>query len=102
VTGVELFVYYRVRLDRLVRAHDAVRDLQTRLCLRHPALRARLLRRPEVEGGCETWMEIYTCDPDGLSESLCSEIEQQAGALAPLLEGARHVEAFVPNPPRQG
>ena len=95
----ELYVYYRVRAATAADALAAVRRMQRELRARHPELIARLLRRPEAADGLQTWMETYAVDParegGGVGSELQSDIENQAQALLPLLDGARHVEVFV-------
>jgi Domain of unknown function (DUF4936) len=91
----ELFVYYRVRSDNAAEANAAVQRMQAQLRDDHPHLSARLLRRPEEEDGLQTWMEIYAAEV-GITDEMSSSIETQAFALAPLIDGPRHTEVFVP------
>ena len=109
----ELFVYYRVRPAHADAARRAALAFQGALSLRHPALKARLLRRDENvirgiggdsdsdsgSGTEQTWMETYAVDArthaGGVSEALQAEIEAGACALAPFIHGARHTEVFI-------
>jgi len=63
----ELFIYYRSRVECAAEVAALVRGFQAQLRLEHPALVARLLRRPESKDGLLTWMETYafaTMNPD--------------------------------------
>jgi hypothetical protein len=94
----ELFVYYRVRASDAAAALASVQRLQALLSDRFPGLRARLLRRPDTaDHELQTWMETYATDPprDGISAELQAAIEAEAGMIAPLIQGTRHVEVFV-------
>lgn len=92
----ELFVYYRVRSNDAPALKAAVRDMQARLRAEHPALTARLLRRPDENGGLQTWMETYSATRiGGVTPELQTHIEAQAQALSPLIDGPRHTEAFI-------
>ena len=113
----ELFIYYRVRSTQAGAARRVALAFQAELRSRHPALRARLLRRDEgmhtsigigsdsdVDGATanaseQTWMETYEVDPRidtaGVSAALQAEIEACALGLAPFVHGARHTEVFI-------
>jgi Domain of unknown function (DUF4936) len=96
---LELFVYYRARVADAAPVQVAVEAMQARLRARHPALIARLLRRPEPQDECHTWMEAYATDPArapaGIDASLQAAIDSAAAAeLQPLLVGPRHTEVF--------
>ena len=113
----ELFIYYRVRSAQVGAARRVVLAFQAELRSRHPALKARLLRRDEgmhtsigsdsdsdVDGATanaseQTWMETYEVDPRidaaGVSAALQAEIEACALGLAPFVHGARHTEVFI-------
>lgn len=88
----ELFIYYRCPAAADAAVQQAALAMQARLCARHPALQARLLRRPP-SGPATTWMEVYAA-PGGVDEALAADIEAEAAALGPWLEGPRHVEVF--------
>ena len=94
----ELFIYYRVRQLHRDAAQTEVRRFQAGLRAHHPALRARLLRRPAEIDGLQTWMETYALDdaPGGISKTVQAEIAHAAEALARWIDGARHIEVFEP------
>jgi hypothetical protein len=94
----ELFIYYRTTIENAGVLQAAAQALQADLQMQHPGLQARLLRRPQAADGLHTWMETYAApqSPNGISESLQSEIETAAIAkLASLITGPRHTESFV-------
>jgi hypothetical protein len=94
----ELFIYYRTTIENASVLHAAALALQADLQMQHPGLQARLLRRPEAADGLHTWMETYAApqSPNGISESLRSEIETAAIVkLASLITGPRHTESFL-------
>jgi hypothetical protein len=93
----ELFIYYRVRAGDAAAALAAVQRLHAELRERFPGLRARLLQRPETDQGLLTWMETYATDPGtgGIDAAMQTHIETRASALLPLIQGARHTEAFT-------
>ena len=91
----ELFIYYRVRLDRAAAVQAAVQRLHAQLRYDNPQLSARLLRRPDEENGLQTWMEIYTAEL-GITDDIQARIEAGAHALLPLIDGPRHIEVFIP------
>lgn len=98
MSGRELFVYYRVAAADAPRCEVAVLDMQARLMAHAPRLLARLLARPETAEGLETWMETYAVEgppAGGIDVALEARIEAEAAALAPLLQGPRHVEVFI-------
>ena len=95
----ELFVWYRVRAERVGEARAAVREMQDALASRWPGLQARLLTRDEVGGG-QTWMETYAraggaTETRGIDAAIEDGIATAARSLAALIESPRHVEAFV-------
>ena len=93
----ELFVYWRTAA-----VADDVRTvaaaLQAALRAAHPGLQARLLRRGDAAaGGVDTWMETYAlpASSGGVDTDMQAAIDgAAAAALAGLIDGARHVEAF--------
>ncbi len=96
------FIYYRVLADDLPRAVEAVRRAQARLCEEQPGLRAALMQKSPAAGAHEpmTLLEIYSVAADWPAEgaaTLPAAIEHLAGAaVAPWLQGPRHLEAFEP------
>lgn len=95
-----VYVYYRVQAADLVDAVQAARALQAQLRDRWPGLQAELLARPEAgSDDARTLMEVYALDaePGGLDAPRQAAIEAAAAqALAPWLQGPRHVEVFTP------
>ena len=95
----ELFIYYRADPAQREFVASAVADFQARLRARYPWLVTRLLRRPELTDGLETWMETYSADRslriNGVSAEVQADIEQHALVIAPCLGSPRHVEVFV-------
>ena len=79
------YVYYRVPQARLAEALVAVRSL-------HAALGAavELLRRPGLSNGLVTLMEVYQLEDDAVQALEAGA----AAALAPWLDGPRHIEVF--------
>jgi hypothetical protein len=91
---IELYFYWRARTGELEPALAAARALQHRLRERFPDLDARLLRR--AEGSPGTVMEIYAC-PGGIDDARRRCLQEDGDtALAPWLDGPRHLEVFVP------
>jgi hypothetical protein len=88
---VDLYVYYKVReLDAAALA-PRVRALQADVAARHGAT-GQLKRRPESEGGLQTWMEVYA----GVDADFAARLDAAArdAALSALTAGPRHVEIF--------
>ncbi len=88
----QLYVYYRVDLAQLPAAVAAVTAVQARWLVRHPQAHLALLRRPELREGQVTLMEVLQLPATDLplAEAEC------AAAVAPWLQGPRHVERFEP------
>lgn len=82
-----LYVYYRVAGPALAATVHAVRMLQASLTAAHSGLRAELLRRPELDEGEVTLMEVYA---GGVTPALLAAIAQAASALPQ----PRHNELF--------
>jgi thiamine pyrophosphate-dependent acetolactate synthase large subunit-like protein len=96
----ELFIYYRSQVRHAAAVEAAVRDMQSVLRARHPALEARWLRRIDDDSDRMTWMETYRAaspalHPQGVQAELQREIETLAARhVAPWIDGTRHVEVF--------
>ena len=89
-----LYIYYRVAEVDLPAALAAAQALRCTLLAAHPGLTAELLRRPGLQQGQVTLMETYA-HRLGVHGALAGLIEQHAAAaLAPWLQGPRHVERF--------
>ena len=92
----ELYVYYRVAPADAAAAETGVLTLQRRLREEHAGLQARLLRRPELHNGFETWMETYSCNGQGgVTPAQQAAIESAAAALSACIAGPRHTEVFI-------
>jgi len=95
----ELFIYYHVPGDKAAQAGPAVRDMQSRLRAEWPMLQARLLLKIGAVDAMQTWMETYAMPAEsggvGIGADLQTRIASAALALAPFIEGLRHVEAFA-------
>ena len=96
----EIFVWYRVRRDRADAARLAVLAMQRRLQNERPALQSRLLVRDD--GETSTWMESYSLssspsanEDHGIDDGIEVAIAAAAAELDELIDGPRHVEAFV-------
>lgn len=89
---VHLYIYWRVAEADATAAEQAVVAWQRELCAAEPGLRAGLLRRADADRpGLVTLMECYR----GASDLLAAELTEGA-PLVTWLQGARHVERFVP------
>jgi len=92
--GRELYIYYRVAAATWREAAMAVHAMQQQLRHSRPDLSARLLHRPDAQGGDVTLMEVYTDATRGIDDTLAAQIEAAAVALRPWLRGPRHCESF--------
>lgn len=97
----ELFIYYHSQAQHARSVRTAVTAFQQTLCERHAGLEARLLCRNGSPSTNITWMETYrlstAANGPGVDTALQAEIESLAAcALAGLIEGQRHMEAFEP------
>jgi Domain of unknown function (DUF4936) len=102
LSGVELYVYYRVAPADEALACAQVQALQQRLGAELPGLQARLLRRGADASsasagstGLSTWMETYR-HADGLGAAQLALIRQAAQGVPGRCVGARHEECFEP------
>lgn len=91
----DLFIYYRVPAEHAAQMQKKVTVMQAALS-EHWPVSAALKRRPELQEGCETWMEIYSQVPDDFPAALESAVHQ--GQLLALTQGQRHIEIFVDIP----
>lgn len=89
-----LFIYWKVRPDRLAGALAAARALQAELTQSAPALVAKMFQRADAVGDAATVMETYAL-PGGLDAALLlTIIDRSQAALAPWSIAGRHVEQF--------
>ncbi len=97
MAGRELFVWYRVRRESVDEARAVVAAMQRTLAAQWPGLQTRWLVRDD--GETATWMETYARSASNVAGGIDAEIETAIAAaalpLAALIEGDRHVEAFV-------
>ena len=82
-----LYVYYRVAGHLLAATVQAVQLMQVNLTTAHPGLRAELLRRPDLDQGTITLMEVYA---GSVSTALLAALAQASAALPQ----PRHNELF--------
>jgi hypothetical protein len=80
LSALRRYVYYRVREADLAAAAAALGALPGEV---------ELLRRPGADDGLVTLMEVHRNEDPAL-EAQC------AAAVAPWLQGVRHVEVFAP------
>lgn len=85
--ALRLYVYYRVASPALGATVQAVGLVQAALLAAHPGLQAELLRRPALDPGEVTLMEVYA---GSVTPALLSAIERAAAALPQ----PRHNELF--------
>lgn len=102
MSGVELYVYYRVAAADEALACAQVQALQQQLGVELPGLQARLLRRGAdgsstgaEPGGLSTWMETYR-HADGLGADWLALIRQATQGVPDRRAGPRHEECFEP------
>lgn len=93
---LELYIYYQVSDANAPRLLALVQGMQASMATTHN-VGTGLKRRPESEGGLQTWMEIYT----GAGPAFSSALEDAATAagVAGLVTGRRHTEVFTEMPP---
>ena len=92
---VQLYIYYRVPPEHLRAVASAAQAMQAAFRTRHPGLRCELLRRPGLQAGQATLMEVYRC-PSGIDDALAQAIADAALALTALGAGPRRTEQFAP------
>ena len=89
---VDLYVYYKVRIEDAARLEPLVRSLQARVA-GLASKGVQLKCRPGSRDGLQTWMEVY---PD-VSDSFAAGLEQAAldAGFDGLIVGPRRAEVFV-------
>lgn len=99
------FIYYRVHLADLAAAAAVAREGQRVLCDARPGLAASLMQRPSSAASPDappqmTMLETYRAPldwPADWAATLPAAIDHTLGAaLAPWLQGPRHLEVFEP------
>ncbi|MGI4845701.1 MAG: DUF4936 family protein [Janthinobacterium lividum] len=91
---IDLYVYYKVRIEDARELAPRVRAMQLRLTgARDEHGGALLQRRPDVRDGLQTWMEVYP----GVDDAFGARLEQAAAdaGIAGLIQGARRSEVFI-------
>lgn len=89
---MDCYIYYKTE----ARFESQVFQQQTELSAmlrRNGQPRMHLQRRPEVNQGLHTWMEIYRQIPEGFETDLNRLV--QHSELMTLIHGERHVEYFM-------
>lgn len=89
---VDLYVYYRARVENAVQVQLAVGTMQQRLRADGKTL-ASLKRRPEPKDGFHTWMEVYPAAVPGFAQALDAAVAESG--LSALIDGPRHTETFL-------
>jgi hypothetical protein len=93
--ATDLYVYYRVRVERATQLQAQVATMQATL-QREYGVSTQLKQRPDAKDGRHTWMEVYSAIPEGF-EILLEQAADRSGIKA-LIEGDRHVERFIDPP----
>jgi hypothetical protein len=89
---LDLYIYYKVREANAVRLEPAVRAMQFALAAR-TGVAPQLKRRPQMQDGLQTWMEVYPSTGEGFAAELA--LAEQAAGLDGLIEGPRRTELFA-------
>lgn len=89
---MDLYIYYRVAATDADHLRGRVIAMQDALVRSH-GVKAAIKRRPEIHGGMQTWMEIYSAVPPGFDAALEQAVAD--AELRSLTGGERHVERFV-------
>lgn len=94
--AANLYIYYRVRAAHVSQLIAAVRVQQAQWQSELPGLVCTLSRRADDDARDPTLMETYL-HPQGLSVEWQHKIEAaMARRIARWIEGARHIERFLP------
>ncbi len=92
---IDLYVYYKVRIDDAALLAPRVRAMQAQLAgadgLRHES--AQLKCRPQAHDGLQTWMEVYPGAADDF-EAVVAAAARAAG-LEAFIQGPRRSEVFT-------
>lgn len=89
---MDLYIYYRVHVDRTELFKERIGAMQRQLVRDHGIV-AALKRRPEQSQGFGTWMEVYLNVPADFESILNQAVA--ASRLSDLIEDGRHVEHFM-------
>jgi hypothetical protein len=89
---MDLYVYYHVRHEFSEEIRTTVRAMQAELSKTYK-VHTSLKRRPNLQDGRYTWMEVYAdADPDFQA---ALEKAAEAAGIERLIDGKRHHEVFV-------
>ena len=89
---MDLYIYYKVDPAGAIELASRVRAMQSALASRL-GVAAALRRRPGVQDGRQTWMEIYPDAPGGFEAALAHAVDESG--IAGLIAGPRHTEVFM-------
>ncbi|PUA18493.1 DUF4936 family protein [Glaciimonas sp. PCH181] len=89
---MDLYIYYRVSADHAEQFSGAAVAMQASLS-RQQHISSALKRRPEIENGHHTWMEVYENVPDDFTQTIAQAVADSG--IGPLIEGQRHTELFL-------
>lgn len=89
---MDLYIYYRVQVDRTELFKEQICAIQLQLMREHGVV-AALKRRPEQSQGFGTWMEVYLNVPTDFETTLDQAVK--LSRLPDLIDGNRHVEHFM-------
>ena len=89
---MDLYIYYRVSADHAAQFSAAAVAMQAALS-RQQNISSALKRRPEIENGHHTWMEVYENVPDDFAQTIAQAVADSG--IGPLIEGQRHTELFL-------
>jgi hypothetical protein len=85
---IDLYVYYKVRVEDAAALAPRVRAMQAQL-----GAPGQLKQRPEARDGLQTWMEVYPSAPQGF-DAILERAAADAG-LAGVIQGPRRSEIFM-------
>ena len=88
---IDLYVYYKVRIDDAAHLAPRVRAMQAQLA--GGGASAQLKCRPEARDGLQTWMEVYPGAADDF-EAVVAAAARAAG-LDAFAQGPRRSEVFT-------
>ncbi len=87
-----LYIYFKAAEADASTVQARVTSMQARLRQEH-GLAAHLQRRPQVQDGLHTWMEVYagfSTDFEAILQNAVADAE-----LLPCIQGGRHAELFM-------
>lgn len=89
---MDLYIYYRVRASDADAFQQKATAMQSEL-QGHDTVNAALKRRPDVQDGMHTWMEVYLATTPDFEARLAQAVI--ANGLPAFIQGPRHTEQFV-------